>query len=402
MNDILKIAWRNVFRNRRRTLLTVSIIIVGISVYIFGLAYLEGTIHTQYERSRKMTGEIRMIHPDFELKSRSFDLSANISVEEANVIQNIDNVDFGTGRIQFGGSIWKGDEDRNALGYGIAEEDVEVFGFDESVYTGDISEFSDGSILVGQSLAGKLGLNAGDELTILTSTQYQSISAQNYRVAGIFKDDNSMLDGMFFITLSDAQYLLDMDGYVTEYAVFLNDLEKAYETKEKILEKVDSYKVQVWDEIGINAIMKSYMGLSRAIFVLIFGTLTSVGILNTMMMVVFERRREIGVLESMGMKKKEVLTLLMTEGILMGIIGTTIGIIVGGALGYYFSVNGIDMGEATKEFMEDYNMGQVFYTRINIQMFIESFIIGIFFALFGSFLPVMPQLRKSPSELLRS
>ncbi len=402
MNDIIKIASRNITRNKRRTFLTVAIMTLGIIVYIFGMGYMDGIIESAFERSRKMTGEIRMTHKDFELKEKTRDLRANVSYDQVKGIEDQKNILYANKRIRFGGVIFFKDKERNAMGVGIEKGDLDVFEMSSSLIKGKLEDFQkQGKALVGVELAKKLDIGIGDSFTVMTSTQYESISAQNYNVAGIINDRNPALNQIFFINLDDAQYLLDMDGAFTEMALFLKDIKLKDQTVVNLKENYKELDIKAWNKIGINNQMDSWMKITEVVFLLIFGVLAAIGILNTMMMIVFERRREMGVLESMGMRKKEILSMMTLEGLVMGIIGTILGIVFGVVITYYFQVHGIDYGEATKDIMAEYNMDTVIYPLVKVKNLIVSIFIGIVFSFIGALLPVLPQLKKNPAELLK-
>jgi|GEM_PF-3069897 len=402
MNDIIKIASRNITRNKRRTILTVAIMTIGIVVYIFGMGYMDGIIESAFERSRKMTGEIRITHKEYELKQKTRDLRANMTYEEVQGVEEIENILYANKRINFGGVIFFSEEERNSMGIGIEKKDMDVFELSNSIIAGKLIDFEKtNQALVGDELAKKINIKVGETFTVMTSTQYESISAQNYTVSGIVKDRNATLNQMFYITLEDAQYLHDMDDAFTEMALFLKDLEKKDLTANDLRKKYPDLDIKAWNEIGINTQLDNWMKITEVVFVLIFGVLAAIGILNTMMMIVFERKREMGVLESMGMRKKEILSMMIIEGVIMGIIGTILGIAIGSIITYYFQIYGIDYGEATQEILAEYNMDTVIYPLLKVKNLIISMFIGIGFSFIGALLPVLPQLKKKPAELLK-
>jgi ABC-type lipoprotein release transport system permease subunit len=118
-----KIAWRNIFRNKRRTLLTVSIMTIGIAVYIFGLGYVEGMRLSAFEVSAGNYGHIRIIDKDFEIKNKSLDLSANVSVEIKENLKNIEEIEHIALKLGSSGIIFiEGDIEKKSLFFGIEEE----------------------------------------------------------------------------------------------------------------------------------------------------------------------------------------------------------------------------------------------------------------------------------------
>ena len=100
----------------------------------------------------------------------------------------------------------------------------------------------------------------------------------------------------------------------------------------------NKYLVKSWNELGLNAVLSGVLPIMKLIFVLAFSILAGVGILNTMMMVVHERKYEIGVLKAQGLRNIKILKLFLLEGFIMGILGSFLGIFLGGIISYYFSL----------------------------------------------------------------
>jgi putative ABC transport system permease protein len=234
----------------------------------------------------------------------------------------------------------------------------------------------------------------------MTTTQYKSISALNFEISGIFNNSESIYNNSVMMSIDNAQYLLDMQDNVTEIAIYLHNIEDLDSVYLKINDVV-SDKVEKWNDIGVNKAMIAQFKISGNIFMIIFGGLASIGILNTMMMIVLERKREIGIMEANGLSKKEVFQLLFLEGIFMGACGTISGIILGSAITWYFSQYGLNFGESVKDIMSSYNMSYIIYPQVLAGNIFDSAIIGLLFTSFGTIIPVLPQIKKKPSELIR-
>lgn len=397
--NLLRIAWRNIFRNKRRTFLTVAIMTVGIAVYIFGLGYVEGMRLSAFETSTENHGHIRIVDKDHDLKTRSSDLSASVSSGLKGKVMTVDGVEQAVLKLNSPGIIFvEKNVEKKCVFYGIEKESLVYLGLDKYVCKGDI--YGEKTVLVGKEFAEKNDLDTGMEITLMTNTQYNSISALNFTISGIFDNAESIYNNAVIMSLSNAQYLLDMEGFVTEIAVYVSDLKNINHVSGKIKSLTDE-NVERWDEIGVNKSMISQFDISRTIFMFVFGTLTAVGILNTMMMIVLERRKEIGIMEANGLCKFEVLSMLIYEGVLMGLCGTFAGIIIGITITWYFSVHGLDFGESIKDVMKSYNMSYIIYPQIVFRNIYESVFIGAMFALIGTVIPVIPQVMKKPSELIK-
>ncbi|WP_320046744.1 FtsX-like permease family protein [uncultured Ilyobacter sp.] len=400
---MLKIAFRNIFRNKRRSFLTVISTMVGIMGVTVGLGWVYGVERMFTEEGKKLTGIVRVTASDFQLKEKSLDISSNISSEE---IQKYLKDFKGTaiGRIKFGAMIFSHDKDERAMGVGIEKEDRKIIEFDNFIYEGRFLDFEkNGEIIIGSKVKEKLGLEIGESVTVLTFTQDRSISALNYKIVGFYKMDNGRLNRSFYITLKDAQYLLDMDGAVTEFLLY-PEPEKDSEDYKKMLvsELGKNYLVKLWSEIGINEYMSSVFPVVKLIFTVILSLLSGIGITNTMMMVVFERRKEIGVLKSQGMRNSEIRNLFCLEGGLIGAFASMLGIVIGGTIVYYFSVKGIRLGEVLETVSDAMNIQSTIYMFFSWRLLIFAFLLGSIVSVFVTFITVTPEIKKEAVDNLRS
>lgn len=400
---MFKMAFRNLSRNKRRSMLTISAIIIGITFSTVLLSWLNGVETLITESGKRYSGDIRLTSTDFELKEKSLDSSSNISLAQARELLKQSEVNgLGLGRIKFGSLVFKGDLDEKALGFGIEKQDYNIVGFETFMSSGRFLDFnSSNEIILGEKLRDSLHLKLGDEVTVLTSTQHKSSYALNYKVVGFFKMDNGNFNRSFYITLKDAMYHLDMDDRVTEFLVFLDnpkDLKKSL----KLLDGNKEFLIKGWKDIGLNALTSNAIPIIKAVFIIAFSILAGVGITNTMMMIVYERRKEIGVLKAQGLRDKKILKLFTFEGAIMGIIGSLLGVIIGGSLAYYFSKHGINLGLNVENIGVDLNVKSVIYTNFSLSGLIIPMLAGILVSIITTIFAVLPELKLEAVKNLRS
>ncbi|MEI6857831.1 FtsX-like permease family protein [Psychrilyobacter sp.] len=326
---LLSIVFKNLKRNKKRSFLTILIILIATSGMTFGLSWIEGEKNLFLESGKRMTGDVRITAPDSELRSRSLDVSSNFSYSKIKkVVERIPQKNIDVGRIKFGGLIYFNEKHESAMGSGIENKDEKIIGFDKFIYSGRFLE-NNNEIIVGESLRRKLNLKLGDKVTLLTQTQGKSLYSLNYDIVGFYKMDNTRLNKSFYITLVSSQYLLDMEDRITEYLIYSNNNENLI--KNFLTQNTDkTVLVKRWDEIGMNQSFTQILPFIRGIFIFIFATLSGLSISNTMLMTVFERRHEIGLLKALGMKEGEIKKMFILEGGLMGSIGGIAGLILGG------------------------------------------------------------------------
>lgn len=400
---MFKMAFRNLSRNRRRSILTITAILIGISFSCLMLAWLNGAGEMVTEAGKRISGDIRLSALDFDIKEKTLDVSSNIPFKETKNLIKSQNIDGkAIGRIKFGSLIFFGDEDEKALGFGIEPDDYKIIGFEKFLTGGRFLDFKNqNEIIVGTKLKEKLNLKLGDEITVLSGTQHKSSYALNYKVVGFFTMDNDALNRTFYITLSDAMYHLDMDNRVTEFLIFLNKPQELKKVLTKLITNKD-YLVKGWNEVGLNALLSGVLPIMKFIFTIAFALLAGVGITNTMMMIVYERRKEIGVMKAQGFRNNKILKLFALEGAVMGFIGSGLGIVLGGMTAYYFSIKGIDIGGVAKNLGDSINVKSVIYMDFSFWILFFPFIAGFVVSIVTTMIAVLPELKLEAVTNLRS
>lgn len=400
-------ALRNIFRNGKRSMLTMTVVIIGIAGVVLGLSWVSGAESTFVEEGTKFTGEIRITRPDFEIKERAMDVSSNFDYMHAQAaVKGIEGMKSAVGRIKFGGVIFSEDDDYTAMGMAVEQDDYENIGFADYMIEGRFLDFgsSEPEVIVGERVKEKLDLKVGDEITVLTSTQYSEMSAFNYKIAGFYRFDNSRMNRSFYLKLPDAQYLLNMEGSVTEFLIYTDELSMTDRIFSVVNGRLDTdeFLVLPWQKIGMNEYMTRMLPVMKTVLSLILALLSGVGIANTMVMVVFERKKEIGVLKAMGMKNRNIMQLLTTEGMIIGFAGTILGLILGSLISYYFMVYGVEIGEAMELVSADINVKSTIYMKLKLSSVIFAFVLGLATAFSATAISVVPEIRKEAVENMRN
>jgi len=396
---MLKMAFRNLSRNRTRTFLTITSIIIGIAGIVFGMAYFAGMEKLFREETTKVTGEMRIASKDYELKSKLLDVSSNIEYAKIkDKIKNIKEIKTVITKINFGAYAFNSnDEDEKVVGFGIEENDM----VKNQIYKGRFLDFlKNNEIIVGKKIQKRLNLKLNDEITILTSTQYKSVYAMSYKVVGFF-DIGTYQNRGVYLPLNEVEYLLDMEKKASEILIYLKDIQNVGEVKNE-LEKIlgDDYLIQEWNEIGINTMMDT-ISMVKYIVVMVMGIISAIGIMVTMIMTVFERKKEIGILKAMGMKNNNILGLFLLEGNLIGFFGSALGLLLGGGGAYYISKHGIFIGDMMDSVSSDINLGQRLYTELTMESLIIGLATGVIISTFATLLPVMKEIKKTAVENIR-
>lgn len=317
-------------------------------------------------------------------------------------------------RILFMATVINGLDELPCVGVAVEpENDPMVFNIKESIKEGSYLEPSDQKVLIGKKLADDLRLKAGEEVVIrmFTSTEDFVWNALDLEIKGIFETANPIVNSQnIFIPLALAQESLSLGEKATEIAIRLKDATKLESARESIQASLSSvegnYEVLSFDQLESDfyEVMKAKSQM-QAIIPLIMLLIATLGIVNTMLMAVLERTREIGMMAAMGMRKLEVMLLFIFEGALIGFFGSLAGCVIGGLGGWYLEVKGLPLsafGKEISDVMENFvPLKDVFYGDLTLGILIITLILGTVVAILASIYPAYKAVRVEPIKALR-
>ena len=412
MSRLLRMAWRNVWRNWRRTVIAGIAIALGLTLILFFDGMLNGMDEALYGNTVRLQGGNVQIHaPGFKEKSSSLPLLPLIDPDpmvEAALAQT--NVIAASQRIRTGGMVSSREGTLSVAITGIEpEQEAPVSMIAENIVQGRWLEANDEDVLlIGQAMADSLELSIGDRVTLVGRATHQQMRRRTMTIVGIYDIGMSDLEkGLVYISLLEAQTLFDLRDQATEIAVYLAQVGQEPEVVETLSAALPGYEVDAWDTLDptlkeLMEIENQIMGIFGLVILLIAG----VGILNLMLMAVFERTREIGLLAAMGLKRRETVVLFLLEGVMIGLVGALAGCLLGGVIGAYLGRVGIDWasmyGGMDLSEMGDMMglMGDRLYVRIGIGVLIRrALTVGIISAL-ASLYPAWQASRREPADAL--
>jgi len=409
MANFLKLAWRNIKRHRRRTIITSSGIIAGVAMMIITNGLLTGMLGQTISNSVELeTGHIKIYPEGYYEKSDLMPTNMQISDygEVIEILNNVDGVECASPRIKAGGMLQIGPNSAGVVINGIdPENDLKIRDLRKRIIDGEYLAADDPSLIIGERLSERLEIGVNDEVLVSSVAADGSAVSTMLRVKGIFKTGFSSYDGsMIFTSLLQAQNLLKIErGNATEIVIMVNRPEKVNDIAGSITSKLRAegydYEVLHWErlapELAQFVEMEKSMG---TLFVSIVVVVASIGILNTMLMAVYERIKEIGAMSAFGYKRRNIMSLFLLEGLIIGIIGAVCGCIIGVGVCQYFSVVGIDFGggPAVVEYMET-----CIYPRLSVFDVVFPFFFAISVALLASLYPAYKASRLEPVEALR-
>jgi len=412
MGKLLKMAWRNVWRNWRRTVIAGIAIALGLTLILMFDGMLGGMNEALYGNTVKLQGGHVQVHaPGFLEKANRMPLlplaDPGAAVEAAWAQPEVISV---AQRVETGGMVSSREGTLSVAITGIEpEKEAPVSMVAENVVQGRWLQSNDEDVLlIGQAMAERLEVTIGDRVTLVGRATHQQMRRRTMTIVGIYDLGIAEIEkSMVYVSLLEAQTLFDLRDQATEVAIYLERVGQEPPVVERLQTALPGYEVDAWDTLDPTT--KEMMELEAQImnmFGLIILLIAGVGILNLMLMAVFERTREIGLLAAMGLKRRETMVLFLLEGVLIGLLGALAGCVLGGVIGAYFGRVGIDWmalygGVDIGEFGELIGlMGERLYLRIGIDVLVgRALTVGVIAAL-ASLYPAWQASKREPAEAL--
>jgi putative ABC transport system permease protein len=353
MFKFIKLATKNVFRNRRRTIITGFVLVFGATALILAGGFIafsfrglrESTIHGQL-------GHIQIYNKDFFQKEEEKPLEFGLeNVQELKrKIQTQSNVRFTMARIEFMGLISNGDKSVAFLGRGVEpEKELKLADFaldvNQGKFLGETPENKlETEVILARGLAKSLKAKIGDYLTLMTTTTKGALNAMDVKVAGIYSTGIPEYDERaLMVNLQAAQQLLSTTK-ATKLVVVLDETEKTEVISAAIEKLFPDIRVKRWYDLATfyNAVVLLYNAIFGFLGFIIF-VIVILSSSNTMMMSIFERTKEIGTQLAMGTSRARLLINFLYEGLIIGVLGALIGLLTALVLGTIINHAGVTM-----------------------------------------------------------
>ena len=392
---IYKMAFKNLLRHKRRTLLTLITTIVGIMLAVVGEG-LNGGLEKQVSdlSIKSETAYGRIFGKGYYEEKEDNDI-LEFPIDK-NEISTLDGISI-TKRISFTGTITDSDLEFSAYYMGVDEqEENQVFQREKYIIAGNFIK-NRNDVVIGSELAKLLNVKIGDQLTLMARNINKNQNAYDILITGIIKTGNVIFDGKaVFLSQDFAREFTGADFY-NEIAI-ANILEPNLisQLKTKNFDFVD-YKEELKDILAISKMRRKIFGMISG-GILIMASLT---IANTMLMAMLERKKEIGVLMANGMNSRKILQLFFLEGIYNGIIGCTLGFLIGSLItinlekvGIPFNISFQDMGLALP-------FSDRMYLYYSLGKSLTFPLIGLLFVALASFYPAYKATKLNPIEAIR-
>ncbi len=397
------LAWRYLWRNHRRTIIMVSAIAVGVWAMIFMTALSRGMVDQMLEDGvAALPGHVQVHNPRF-LDDPS--VANRIPIGDAELAKKFAATDFPAwaSRVKVPAVIASEYESRGVTLLGIdpaAEREFGYISYDD-VEGRFLESAEDSGIVIGRKLADKLETRVGKRVVVMSQDPDNEIADRGFRVVGLFEADvPAFEEGNVFIGKKAAQKMLRIGDTTTEIVFFGDNYRDVEPTYEKVTAAVDGeLEVSRWSEVAtyLGSMLKVMDGFVMIWMIVIFLAL-SFGLVNTLVMAVFERVREIGLMLALGMKPSNILGQIIIESMLL----LSVGLVIGNLLAWLTIQplrGGIDIS-AVAEGMEMMGASSVLYPRLYVSDMILANVIVLSLGFLASLSPAWRASRYEPVEAI--
>lgn len=401
---MFKIAFRNIFRQKRRTILTMLTMFGGFVLSAISIGYADGSYSYIIDLfTHNRLGQIQ-VHEGNYLDRPSLYKTIDNYQSVGDTINDVERVESWAPRLFSAGLASLGDQTAGVKVIGIdPEREDAATNFSTKVIEGRyLSDQPNHEVMLGKGLAKLLNAEVGDSTIILSQAADGSMANDFYQVVGITdRGDEIENRTAYFLHLQDAQDLFVLPGQVHEIIVMADNIHHLDRLANTIAETLrnNSLQVKPWMEFAktfYQAMRADLQGMWIMLFVIIL--IVAIGVLNTVLMSILERTREYGVLRAMGTRPFEIFRMVIYEVTIMAIIGILIGTVVGIAFNYYFSLHGIALSTSF-----DWGGMQVshLYTAVTPRSMYLPATTVFFTSLLVSVFPALKAARIAPAEAMR-
>ncbi len=406
MTLYLRLAWRNIWRHKRRTIIIVLAMGFTLGLMMFYDGFMNGFMDVIYGNAVKVLGGNIQVHAvGYRAQANSTPL---LPLDDPQAVVDAAEADSqvlaATQRISTGGLITSRE---GAYAVGITgvqpEKEVTVNIIGQYVTQGrNLTSEDLDSLLIGKGLADAMGVQVGDRVTLVGRTRHEQMRQRTMTIIGIY--DLGMPDiekGTVYMSLGETQALYEVER-ATEVAVFMKHIGKEFAV-------IKSMQKALPAGYEIEPFQANYPDLASAIntkggvmnvFSVIIIAIAGVGILNLLLMAVYERTREIGVLGAMGLKPRQISLLFVLEGIMIGLVGVAVGILIGLSFNWGLMQVGVDFSAYSgiasyMALIKD----RIYPTLGTEKLLMRASVVAIISAL-AALIPAVEAGRREPAEAL--
>ncbi|MEP4093769.1 FtsX-like permease family protein [Reichenbachiella sp.] len=402
----LILAWRNIWRNKRRTFITMASIVFAVLLAILLNSVKEGVLIKMQENVVSFYSGAIQVHKNGYWDEKTLDNSMAYSDSLITQLVNHEEVNVAIGRLESYALAASEKYTKVCMVVGIEpENETLVTSLDKKVIAGDYIRSEDESVLLSEGLAEYLKLTVGDTLVIIGQGYHGVSAAGKYPIKGVIKFASPQLNKtMVYLPMKLAQQLFDATNRLTALVLDIDDVSDADRIeKELTLTTSDEYEVMGWKVLlpELNQVLEGERA-ENVIFLFVLYMLIAFGIFGTVLMMTIERQYEFGVLIAIGMRNLKLSSVVVLENIMISVLGAIAGTMLSiPMIGYFYKFPIRISGDLEKAY-ENFGFEPIFYFSIAPKIFYSQTIVIFCIALVLSLYPLLKIARLKPVSAMRT
>jgi putative ABC transport system permease protein len=400
---LLKIAWRNIWRSPVRSWIIISALTVGMFAGVFSSTFINGWMQQRLRDGVETeTGHLQIFRKGY---SNSREVSLYFDGNQLTNLDTIASVQATSRRMIVQGMAASAETARGVVIYGAnPEAETQVLNLHEKIVAGSWfdSPYSR-EIIIGEKLANQLQIGLQSRLILRFQDMEGILTGGAFRVAGIFRTNNTAFDGnhVWVKTEKLAELMETSPTYAHSIVVRLANADEALKVAQTMNHQLTVAEVFAWKELSPELGYLTEMGNTTLyIFVVIILLALGFGIVNTMLMVVLERVREIGMLMSVGMARWRIFVMIVLETVMLSTTGGLLGIFLGMLVVWRLSLTGIDLSIWSTGLTE-MGFSPIVYPEWDALLILNIALMVISASILASLYPAWKALKLNPSEAVR-
>ena len=402
---IWSVSWRNVWRNKTRSMVIITAIALGVFAGVYTIAFMFGWVNQRINTViNTEISHIQIHQPEYLKTSDIHDYILDIHKLQSSIEQKA-KVKAASARVLSTCMISSAETGSGVQLVGInPEKEQQVTNLHEKMIEGSyFNEQKKNQLVIGKKLADKLKVKLRSKVVVTLTEMDGTLTGGSFRVTGIYQTANSAYEERkAFVRASDLQRLIKMDEHAGhEMAIMLNENNIEEEVTADLKAEYPHLKVMSWLEIMPDMkMMNESMNMMMYIFVVIILLALGFGIVNTMLMVILERIKEIGMLMAVGMNKSRVFLMIVLETVYLSLTGGLVGIVLAIVLTAITAQTGLDLS-VWAEGLNSLGFDAVIYPEIGFDAVIGVTLLVILTGIIAAIYPARKAIKLKPADALR-
>ena len=402
---LFSISWRNIWRNKVRSLVIIFSIALGIFAGVSATAFMKGLAEQRIQKVIKTELSYIQIHKTGFRQNSDFGGYMPDAKDLVTEIRKIPNVTGASDRIIVQAMAATAETATGVLVSGVdIENEPKVTNIKEKLIDGKyLMGIKKNPVVIGKKLAEKLNAKVRSKLVITLQDTANNVVSGLFRVSGIYTTNNNMYDeSHVFVNAEDIRKLTELPiGAAHEIAINIDDNKNLLSVEEVVNKIAPNHEVLDWKTLSPEmSYLTEAMDLYMYVFIIIILLALLFGIINTMLMVVMERTKEIGMLMAIGMNKMRIFSMIVLESVMLSITGGVVGIIIGALFAKWKSVDPIDLSMWAQGY-EQLGYDAYVYMDLEPMMLVNITIMVICTGVIAALYPAYKALKNDPADALR-